>query len=71
MTSFKNNSSAVSTSTNTIRRDVERLDVKMKEDIGTMKHEFVFRLDASEFHSINSSGFRWSSIVERMRQRMS
>lgn len=41
-TSIKNNSSNISTATNTIRRDVERVNVKMKEDIDTMKHEFVF-----------------------------
>jgi hypothetical protein len=54
-----------------MRREVERLDVKMKEDLGTMKHEFVFPLDASELHSMKYSGFRWSSTVERTRQRMS
>ena len=25
-----------------MRKEVERLNVKMKEEIGTMKHEFVF-----------------------------
>lgn len=25
-----------------LRRDVDRLDVKMKEDLGTLKHECVF-----------------------------
>ena len=45
-TSIKNGSSTLSTATNAIRREVERLDVKMKEDIGTMKHESVFRPNA-------------------------
>ncbi|KAF8351525.1 hypothetical protein F5887DRAFT_861026, partial [Amanita rubescens] len=45
-TSIKNNSSNISTATNTIRRDVERLNVKMKEDIDTMKHEVQMELDS-------------------------
>ncbi|KAF8627166.1 hypothetical protein AX15_004486 [Amanita polypyramis BW_CC] len=45
-TSIKNNSSTLSTATSAIRREVERLDVKMKEDIGTMKHEIQMELDS-------------------------
>ncbi|KAK2466160.1 hypothetical protein APHAL10511_001802 [Amanita phalloides] len=45
-TSIKNNSSTISTATNAIRREVERLDVKMKEDLGTMKHEIQMELES-------------------------
>jgi hypothetical protein len=36
---IKNESAAISSSTAALRRDVERLDVKMKEDITNLKHE--------------------------------
>ncbi|KAF8640118.1 hypothetical protein AX17_001354 [Amanita inopinata Kibby_2008] len=45
-TNIKNNSSSLSTATNTIRKEVERLGVKMKEDIGTMKHEIQMELES-------------------------
>lgn len=35
----KNDSAAIRTSTAALRREVDRLDIKMKEDIGTLKHE--------------------------------
>jgi hypothetical protein len=38
----KNDSAAIRTATAAIRREVERLDVKMKEDVGTLKHECVY-----------------------------
>jgi len=37
----KNDSAAIRTATAALRREVDRLDVKMKEDIGTLKHECV------------------------------
>lgn len=37
----KNDSAAIRTSTAALRREVDRLDIKMKEDIGTLKHEYV------------------------------
>ncbi|KAG5641403.1 hypothetical protein DXG03_005339 [Asterophora parasitica] len=37
----KNDSAAIRTATAALRREVDRLDVKMKEDIGTLKHEYV------------------------------
>jgi hypothetical protein len=39
---IKNESAAVSSATATLRRDVERLDVKMKEDIDNLKHEYAY-----------------------------
>jgi phage host-nuclease inhibitor protein Gam len=37
----KNDSAAIRTSTAALRREVDRLDIKMKEDIGTLKHEYA------------------------------
>lgn len=35
----KNDSAALRSSAAELRREVDRLDVKMKEDIATLKHE--------------------------------
>lgn len=35
----RNESAALQTSTTALRREVDRLDVKMKEDVTTLKHE--------------------------------
>jgi hypothetical protein len=40
----RNDSAAIRAATTALRRDVDRLDVKMKEDIGTLKHECVICL---------------------------
>ena len=40
----KNDSAAIRSTTAALRREVERLDVKMKEDIGNLKHEYVSSL---------------------------
>ena len=40
--STRNESAAIRTATAALRREVDRLDVKMKEDVGTLKHEYVF-----------------------------
>jgi len=37
--SAKNDSAAIRTATTALRREVDRLDVKMKEDVGKLKHE--------------------------------
>jgi phage host-nuclease inhibitor protein Gam len=37
----KNDSAAIRSATAALRREVDRLDVKMKEDIGTLKHEYT------------------------------
>jgi hypothetical protein len=34
-----NNSAAIRTATAALRREVDQLDVKMKENIGSLKHE--------------------------------
>lgn len=39
--STKNDSAAIRAATAALRREVDRLDVKMKEDIGNLKHEWV------------------------------
>jgi hypothetical protein len=41
----KNESAALQTSTVALRREVDRLDVKMKEDIGTLKHEIQMEVE--------------------------
>ncbi|KAF9075913.1 hypothetical protein BDP27DRAFT_1256815 [Rhodocollybia butyracea] len=41
----KNDSAAVQAATTALRREVDRLDVKMKEDITTLKHEVQIELD--------------------------
>ncbi|ESK97636.1 mitochondrial protein [Moniliophthora roreri MCA 2997] len=42
----KNDSAAVRTATTALRRDLDRLDQKMKEDIATLKHEIQMELDS-------------------------
>ncbi|KAF8231862.1 hypothetical protein L208DRAFT_1423366 [Tricholoma matsutake] len=42
----KNDSAAIRSATAALRREVDRLDVKMKEDIGTLKHEIQMELDS-------------------------
>ncbi|KDR83814.1 hypothetical protein GALMADRAFT_219647 [Galerina marginata CBS 339.88] len=44
--STKNDSAAIRAATAALRRDVDRLDVKMKEDIGNLKHEIQMELDS-------------------------
>ncbi|KAF8165411.1 hypothetical protein B0H34DRAFT_237855 [Crassisporium funariophilum] len=43
--STKNDSASIRTAVGALRREVDRLDVKMKEDIGTLKHEIQMELD--------------------------
>ncbi|KAH9938385.1 uncharacterized protein B0H18DRAFT_966884 [Fomitopsis serialis] len=38
----RNDTAAIRTATGALRREVDVLDVRMKEDIGTLKHEYVF-----------------------------
>jgi hypothetical protein len=38
---IKNESTSISSATAALRRDVERLNIKMKEDITSLKHEYV------------------------------
>ncbi|KAF9006448.1 hypothetical protein BDQ17DRAFT_1276846, partial [Cyathus striatus] len=44
--STKNESAAIRTKTAALRRDLDRLDVKMKEDIANLKHEIQMELDS-------------------------
>ncbi|KAF8897470.1 hypothetical protein BD779DRAFT_1667445 [Infundibulicybe gibba] len=44
--STKNDSAAIRAATMALRREVDRLDVKMKEDIGTLKHEIQMEVDS-------------------------
>ncbi|KAF7433130.1 hypothetical protein PC9H_005079 [Pleurotus ostreatus] len=43
--SSRNEYAAISTATAALRREVDHLDVKMKEDVGTLKHEIQMELD--------------------------
>ncbi|KAM6495946.1 hypothetical protein JOM56_008652 [Amanita muscaria] len=45
-TSVKKNSAGLSTTRNAMRKEVDRLDVKMKEEIATMKHEIQMELES-------------------------
>lgn len=64
----KNDSAAIQTATAALRREVDRLDVKMKEDISTLKHEYE---PICLYHSIRLkimftlSEFKWTSTVGR------
>ncbi|KAF8076313.1 hypothetical protein FPV67DRAFT_1444998 [Lyophyllum atratum] len=42
----KNDSATIRTATAALRREVDRLDVKMKEDIGTLKHEIQMDVES-------------------------
>jgi len=47
----RNESAAIRTATMALRRDVDRVDVKMKEDIATLKHEIQMELDSRKNES--------------------
>jgi len=42
----RNDSAAIRTATVALRREVDRLDVKMKEDVGKLKHEIQMEVDS-------------------------
>ncbi|KAJ7744512.1 hypothetical protein DFH07DRAFT_749425 [Mycena maculata] len=44
--STNNDSAAMRTATAALRREVDRLDIKMKEDVATLKHEIQMELDS-------------------------
>ncbi|PFH51452.1 hypothetical protein AMATHDRAFT_142715 [Amanita thiersii Skay4041] len=67
-TSIKNNSSAITTSTSALRKEVERLDVKMKEDIGSMKHEIQMELESRKDEA-KSELKQQDMIIEEMLNR--
>jgi len=43
-----NHSAAIRAATAALRREVDLLDVKMKEDVGNLKHEIQMELDSSK-----------------------
>ncbi|OJA16973.1 hypothetical protein AZE42_00592 [Rhizopogon vesiculosus] len=47
----RNESAAIRSATAALRREVDRLDVKMKEDLGTLKHEIQMELDTRKNES--------------------
>ncbi|KAF5322479.1 hypothetical protein D9619_000421 [Psilocybe cf. subviscida] len=42
----KNDSASIRAATSALRREVDKLDVKMKEDVGNLKHEIQMELDS-------------------------
>ncbi|KAF9452487.1 hypothetical protein P691DRAFT_794910 [Macrolepiota fuliginosa MF-IS2] len=48
---IKNESTVIISATSALRREVERLDVKMKEDITNLKHEIQMELDSRKNES--------------------
>jgi len=44
-TSTRNNSATIKSAVAALRREVDRLDGKMKEDVGALKHEIQMELD--------------------------
>ena len=63
----RNESAAMRAAIAALRREVDRLDVKMKEDLGNLKHEYVLPSIFSRPRSTPFSGFKWSSIPARTR----
>lgn len=47
----RNESATIRSATAALRREVDRLDVKMKEDLGTLKHESVTFVNSDDFSS--------------------
>jgi hypothetical protein len=47
----RNESAAIRTATTALRRDVDRVDIKMKEDLTTLKHEIQMELDSRKNES--------------------
>jgi phage host-nuclease inhibitor protein Gam len=48
----KNDTAAIRTSSTALRREVDRLDVKMKEDLATLKHEYACDVSPSIIYSL-------------------
>jgi len=42
----RNDSAAIRSAMAALRREVDRLDIKMKEDVGTLKHEIQMEMDS-------------------------
>ncbi|THV08628.1 hypothetical protein K435DRAFT_772082 [Dendrothele bispora CBS 962.96] len=61
----KNDSAAVRTATTALRREVDRVDVKMKEDLATLKHEIQIDMDSRK-NEANDEFKRRSIAIEEM-----
>lgn len=46
----KNDSASIRSVSSALRREVDKLDVKMKEDIGNLKHEYVLACPSKSLH---------------------
>lgn len=49
----RNEAAAIKTATGALRRDVDMLDGRMKEDVGNLKHEIQMELDSKKNESKN------------------
>ncbi|KAJ4481456.1 hypothetical protein C8J55DRAFT_560020 [Lentinula edodes] len=61
----KNDSATVQSATTALRREVDRLDVKMKEDITTLKHEIQIDLDNRK-NEVKDEFARKDIIIEEL-----
>lgn len=66
----RNESAAMRTASTALRKEVDVVDGRMKEDISNLKHECVVGLSTFKDTSNCHTESRWSWTVERMRQRM-
>lgn len=68
----KNDSAAIRSGTAALRREFDRLDNKMKEDIGNLKHECVIGRDCILCPKLTAPpGSRWSLKLARMKREQS
>ncbi|KIM23717.1 hypothetical protein M408DRAFT_332206 [Serendipita vermifera MAFF 305830] len=64
----KNQSAVITTSISSLRRDLDRTDVKMKEDIGDLKHEIQMEMDNHRNESranLKSTEIRMEDVLHR------
>lgn len=52
-----------------LRREVDALDGRMKEDLANLKHEYVANLCYSTALQLYVTGSKWNWTVARTRQR--
>jgi len=52
-TMMKNDSASIRTASAALRREVDRLDIKMKEDVNTLKHEIQMDVDSRKSEAKN------------------
>ena len=51
----RNSSASMRSATAALRREVDALDGRMKEDLGTLKHEYVQNADRNILYTLTSS----------------